>query len=483
MRKEFGNVKGMATFRTFILVVAALAVSGVQGAVGTASDKDLSPRGVLRLGGEEVARGGEVAMRGIVTFVSAIDRRFVVAPRDNPRHAGVVVLPEADVARPENGDLVIVAGRIQRHAGLPAVSAIRVDVIRSTTLPLASGAKQADFRRGLLYNRRISLTGTVASMRSETTARGQVTVLGLLLDNYTACVRIPGAVASEGVVGERVCVTGLALNRYAEDGMFLDAELELAGVDAMDVMETDKARKVFIVALCILGAGIVFFGGVSFVLWRRNVQERREVAVVAAERRRMAADLHDTIEQHLAGANLIAAGVLAIEDVPEDVKSAMKTLTGVLANAKAEVRSAVLNLRGDGDVSQSLEEAIVGMVAGLQKTGVTVRKMLRGLPASMSECLRADIVLILREAVTNAVKHGKAGKIVFAADPIPPSGFAIRVLNDGAPFDVDRALGPETGHYGLSGMKERALRNHLSISWGRDGRWTYVRLATGDGNS
>ena len=57
------------------------------------------------------------------------------------------------------------------------------------------------------------------------------------------------------------------------------------------------------------------------------------------------------------------------------------------------------------------------------------------------------------------------------------------VLNDGAPFDLDRTLGPETGHYGLSGMKERALRNHLSLSWGRDGRWTYVRIAARGGNS
>ena len=452
-------------------------------AAGVAADKVLSPRDVLRFGTEEVARGDEVAVRGVVTFVSAIDRRFVVAPQENTRRAGVVVLIGDGVVRPENGDLVLVSGRVRRFAGRPALSAGRVDVIRSTTLPLASGAKQSDFRRGLLYNRRVSLTGTVATMRSEKAVNGQVTVLGLLLDNYTACVRIPGAVEPDGVVGAKVCVTGLAINRYAEDGVFLDAELELAGVDAMDVMETDGFMTFVIAAMCVLGVGIVFFVGVSFVLWRRNVQERREAAAVAAERRRMAADLHDTIEQHLAGANLIAAGVLALEDAPDDVKSAMKTLTGILANAKSEMRSAVLNLRGDGGLSQSLEDTISGMVVALRKAGVGARKMLRGLPASMPEGMRADIALIMREAVTNAVKHGKAGTVVFTADPIPPEGFSIMVLNDGAPFDVDRTLGPETGHYGLSGMKERALRNHLSISWGRDERWTYVRIATGGSNA
>ena len=461
----------------FIVATAALADSGAPPVVATPMTDALSPREVLRLGVENAVRGGEATMRGVVTFISAIDGRFVVAPQDNPRHAGVVVMLGCGVTRPENGDLVSVVGRLKVYAGLPAIDAERVDFIRSTTLPLASGVKQADFRRGLLYNRRISLAGTVATMRDESSTNGPVTVMGLLLDNYTACVRIPAAVAPEGVVGQRVRAAGLALNRYADDGVFLDAELELADVDAMELIENGDVSVLLLAILCALGAGILFFVGTSFVLWRKNVRERREAAVVAAERRRMAADLHDTIEQHLAGANLIAAGVLALEDTPDDVKSAIKTLTGILANAKTEVRSAVLNLRGDGGLAQSLEDAISGMVEALQKTGVRAHKKLRGLPASLPEGTLNDIVMIMREATTNAVKHGKAGAIVFAADPVGRGGFAIRVLNDGAPFDVDRALGPETGHYGLSGMKERALRNRLDLSWGRDGRWTYVRIA------
>ena len=77
----------MAKLQNLIFVVVSLAVAGVH-AVGVAHDGVLSPRDVLRLGTEEVSRGGEVEMRGVVTFVSAIDRRFVVAPQDNPRHAG-----------------------------------------------------------------------------------------------------------------------------------------------------------------------------------------------------------------------------------------------------------------------------------------------------------------------------------------------------------------------------------------------------------
>ena len=56
------------------------------------------------------------------------------------------------------------------------------------------------------------------------------------------------------------------------------------------------------------------------------------------------------------------------------------------------------------------------------------------------------------------------------------AGFVVRVLNDGAPFDVNAALGPETGHFGLAGMRERALRSGFTLEFGKDGDWTAVRV-------
>ena len=448
---------------------------------GVCVGETLSPREFLKLEPEEVAKGAEASVRGVVTFVSGIERRFVIAPQDNPRHAGVMVLCGDGVSSPENGDLVLVSGQTIRYGGLPAVKATRVDVIRSTTLPIASGVKQADFRRGLLFNRRISLTGKAVGMRGESAAGANITVMSLELDNYVACVKIPGVVDADGVVGETVRVTGLAVNRNADDGLFLDAELEVSGVDALDVIEKNAAAPFIIAAMCVLGAVVMFFAGMSFFLWRRGVRVKRDMEVVAAERRRMAADLHDTIEQHLAGANLIAAGVQSLDGVTPEVVEAMKALAGLLANAKAEVRSSVMNLRNAGDASVPLPDTIGSMVTSLKKTGVRARKCLRGLPDTLPEVVAHDLVQIIREATTNAVKHGKAGRVVFTSDPLPDGGFEFKVLNDGAPFEIDSALGPETGHYGLSGMRERALRSRLGIEWGRDGRWTFVRIVAEKG--
>ena len=85
----------------------------------------------------------------------------------------------------------------------------------------------------------------------------------------------------------------------------------------------------------------------------------------------------------------------------------------------------------------------------------------------------------MQEATTNALKHGRATNIVLVSDPSTGDGkrgFVLRVLNDGEPFDAAAALGPEAGHFGLAGMRERAKRNGMRISWGVEGRWTSVEV-------
>ena len=262
------------------------------------------------------------------------------------------------------------------------------------------------------------------------------------------------------------------------DGRRVDPLLEVEKAEDIVFLRSIAGERVLIYSSVALGVVLVCVSAVLLMLWLRILRERREVAIIAAERRRMAADLHDTIEQHLAGANLLAASVMQLDGTPENVRDAMKNLMSLLANAKMEVRSAVLNLRSVGGESRTLEETIVDMSAALGKTGVRTRYRLRGLPEQMSEGERQDILLILHEASTNAVKHGRAKTILFTCDPREDGGFVLRVLNDGAPFEIDRALGPETGHYGLSGMRERALRNRLSLSWGKRGKWSYVQLGS-----
>ena len=104
-----------------------------------------------------------------------------------------------------------------------------------------------------------------------------------------------------------------------------------------------------------------------------------------------------------------------------------------------------------------------------------VRNMLRGIPQRIPAQLLTTILHLVEEAHTNAVKHGGARHFILVADPAP-GGFTVRLLNDGEPFDAASAPGPESGHYGLVGMRERAKRAGVRIFWETRKRWNVFRI-------
>ena len=240
-----------------------------------------------------------------------------------------------------------------------------------------------------------------------------------------------------------------------------------------------NARVLNAAALAVgtLLAALIAIGIVRIV---RDTRERGRIAAINAERKRMAADLHDTIEQNLAGAKMLMESSLSIApDVPPAVAEAVKGAAAVLAHAKSEIRATIFNLRCDEMFDRRPEDVFREMMRHLDRGKVNARCRLRGLPDHLPGARFSDLLGIVQEATTNAVKHGRAKNIVLVSDPSTGNGkrgFALRVLNDGEPFDAAAALGPESGHFGLAGMRERAKRNGMRISWGAEGRWTSVEV-------
>ena len=405
---------------------------------------------------------------GIVGSVSGLETNvFVVFSPEHLTHRGLFVRLDGDGALPQVGDAVKAMGRMEFAKTRRIFHAQRVEIASSTELPPAPRAKQADFRKGLLYDRRIQLAGRVRYVLAENDGRS--TVFRVTLDDHDACVRVSGTIADAArYLDRRVRVTGLAVNRLGRDGGIIEAELHVASPQDIEILRIQEVPSALIYVSAFLGVVALVLIVVLAVLWRRSVRRRLAESVLAAERRRMAADLHDTIEQYLAGAKLIATGVADMKGVEPRVQKAMATLGELLANAKKEVRAVVMDLRSTGDLS--LGDTLRGVVEGLNKAGVAARMRLKESKA-LDAAARGDLVLIVNEAVTNAVKHGHARHIALVVE-----GNEVAVANDGEPFDPATALGPETGHYGLSGMRERAERNGFELDWTRRGRWNELKV-------
>ena len=223
-----------------------------------------------------------------------------------------------------------------------------------------------------------------------------------------------------------------------------------------------------------LAVALIIFLFIKFIGARR---EKLRLAAIVDERKRMAADLHDTLEQHLAGAAMFLDSVLPIDGspTPDDLRP-VETARNILMTAKREIRETVWNLRVGELVSQRPEDVLRSLAVRAAECGTArIHARLRGLPERMPQNVFSDLIFIVQEAMANAMKHGQAKNISLVSDPMK-DGFLVRVVNDGEPFDVSASLIPEAGHFGLSGMRERARRSGMKIAFESNERHTVVSL-------
>jgi signal transduction histidine kinase len=223
------------------------------------------------------------------------------------------------------------------------------------------------------------------------------------------------------------------------------------------------ARVQVAVVSTIACLGMVLVMLVVFLV--RQARHHLRTRTLMIERKRMADDLHDTIEQHLVGAGMLLQ------------LGKSKEAREVLVRAKREMRDIVWGLKNDDMMRLTPAEMIREFVKAENKKGVCrLDAILQGLPERMDASQMRDLSLILREAVGNAVKHGGAGKIAISSEPVEGGGWLMRIANDGIAYDPATAPGPDEGHFGLEGMKARAMRLGATLEMGVRGAWTVVSL-------
>ena len=419
-------------------------------------------------------------IKGVVTFSGA--EFLVVASVEKPNRRGTLVRRITDgreamgLERFKVGDVVSASGhwvrKEQPNAEFSAAQIMKIGEIGK--MPPIEKTRNSSVRNGLKSLCRVTLQGEVYSSTVEEGdgTGGEETHLVLVNGNnrFAVCVheRLEEDVAP---MGAWIVASGVAINVFSEDGKVLGAELEVTDSSGISLARGNITRTLLFVATFVASA-LAITALALLVAYLRTRRRRQILEVLAKERSRIAADLHDSLEQHLAGAKIrISAAVMALEKNPAKTREFLKGAAEVLAMAKTEVRDAVMNLRVDMESEATLSDELRLMASRISESGAArVRTALSSLPSSLSASVRFDLVSIVREATTNAVKHGKAKNIALVADKTP-GGFSLKILNDGEAFDPETALGPEAGHYGLDSMRMRAARSGLKLTFVKTGRW------------
>ena len=176
------------------------------------------------------------------------------------------------------------------------------------------------------------------------------------------------------------------------------------------------------------------------------------------ERTRIAQDLHDTLLQGLLSVSLqlaIANGKLADS---EPLKSQYINILSVLRQVVDESRSAVRGLRKLTAEAETLEQVIAQIPQDLAGEGGTdLLLTVEGRARTIRPLVRDELYLIIREALANAWRHARASHIE-AVVQYAENLLRVAVRDNGVGIDPAVMQGGRSGHYGLSGMRERAER-------------------------
>jgi signal transduction histidine kinase len=254
---------------------------------------------------------------------------------------------------------------------------------------------------------------------------------------------------------------------------------------------TPQRTLASLVAGLVALATVAGLGGTWIAVLRRQVG--RQLAViegqlraeaVAEERRRIAREFHDSVNQGLAAATLrLDAAAHRLTD--ERSKSVLDCQRMLLATLQAEAREFIWDLRDPAHADSSLAAALATQLQFFEVPAPALIEF--DAPAigpdpgdGLAAEVRHQIVRIVREAVGNAVQHAGSSRIVVRLRHAPPDGLTIEVADDGTGFDL-AARAEADGHFGIRGMRERARRigGELGIETGPAG--TRVILAVGLG--
>ncbi|MFF9074133.1 sensor histidine kinase [Streptomyces sp. NPDC014646] len=193
-------------------------------------------------------------------------------------------------------------------------------------------------------------------------------------------------------------------------------------------------------------------------------REAQSKVAVAAERARIARELHDVVAHNVSVMVVQADGAAYVMDAaPDQAKQALETISSTGRQALAEMRR-LLGVLRTGDVEESGEYVpqpdvgqIEDLVEQVRQTGLTVDFKIEGTPRPLPSGVELTAYRIVQEALTNTRKHGgpDAGasvRLVYFDD-----GLGLLVEDDGrgAAHEMYEDGGADGGGHGMIGMRER----------------------------
>ncbi|MEV6168374.1 sensor histidine kinase [Streptomyces sp. NPDC051954] len=193
-------------------------------------------------------------------------------------------------------------------------------------------------------------------------------------------------------------------------------------------------------------------------------REAQSKVAVAAERARIARELHDVVAHNVSVMVVQADGAAYVLDsAPDQAKKALETISSTGRQALAEMRR-LLGVLRTGEHQESGEyvpqpdvEQIEELVEQCRTSGLPVDFKVEGTPRPLPSGVELTAYRIVQEALTNTRKHGGPNtgasvRLVYFDDGL---GLLVEDDGKGAPHELYEEGGADGQGHGLIGMRER----------------------------
>lgn len=273
----------------------------------------------------------------------------------------------------------------------------------------------------------------------------------------------------------RLVASGSGRHTLADAGTIERLSLLLRSADDVQVLKAAPWWTTRRLAVALATSAAVLIGSLAWVGMLHGqvavqsvrlageMQQRRDAAVEfqasLRERNRLAANLHDTLLQSLAGAGFqldTCRRAVARADLG-DTSDHLDVARRMLKHAVEELRGSVWALRTMPMAGQSFFDAVVTLVAHLGSGhAAKISVSADGEPFDIPNFVAGNLLLVAQEAIRNAIHHGHpdAVDVLVAYDAVARQ-IRVSVADDGDGFAVGNEAGPAQGHFGVQGMRER----------------------------
>jgi signal transduction histidine kinase len=186
-------------------------------------------------------------------------------------------------------------------------------------------------------------------------------------------------------------------------------------------------------------------------------RDQQGLIAAAAERARIAREMHDIVAHNLTVMIALADGAtFAAERAPEQATRAMETVSVTGRQALTEMRRLLGVLRDDDEQSALVPQPgvpqIDQLVEQVRAAGLPVTLEVAGDGCALPAGAQLTVFRLVQEALTNSLKHAGASAAARVRLQYASDGIDVEVTDSGS----RRPLAAAPGGRGLEGMRERA---------------------------